>query len=1075
MKGSNIGQADRRKLEMFHGTSSIASINHRDASNPSGAWKKKPTVITPPAAGTRRPPNGNKNPYVYTNNLGQVASRSGNPNKSQTLLAKYKSDSSLADFRAPKRPRLDAGTNGAPSSFSMSISRSSASESEIQEVESPSACKVHIRPKSLPNDTETMIIGSSSDDLGEPVARAPARSSPDPLLIIAQKHAFETLPKKKSSLTLSGKGKRRAKDNSEQVVSGSEEEDDIDEFTSSSYMERPSHVKKSPAIPIGIVSRHRERFEGTSAPAAIRRPIILDRGVPSIDLTSGARIVSRMKKKDEAPLFRQGGTGTFDSVGTSSSNFINPSRQKEGIYELPLEAWCFGHHFFQHDSNKPLTLRYTRATNQLTVVHGRPPPSSYQFRVDRDVDQATITNDDAAPLRNNVVIQFQTTGGTEWKNYERKLEGFKGGGGRSSGRLVFLFSTSKDRGFTPTLYQTFVTDIRKPIHAVEIVRPSGAKAIWDTAYQAAEMFDLTQTRKAQRDRSEVTAVEPPVSTRSPTPCSSFSFNSRTIRPAPKPPSSDAGTSVPRRSTRQSMAQTMKLSPPPPPPSEPDELILMYPPTGTGALSIMRSDLRRLGPEEYLNDTLIEFGLKLWLNDLRERDPVLADQIHVFSSFFYKKLNNRKNPEEGYQSVRKWTSKVDLFSKKYIIVPINENIHWYLAIIYEPRHTLEPPLPPTSSPSARTTRKRKKEHEQAQAEGETIVQVDAVPAGVEPEQSSSTAQTSDKEASADTPNVIATCASTPSMTEDEQMGAVSISAFDQSCSIAPASRSVSVTSSKGGVRAPSLPDLQWPSSDVMDVDVDATAFDSDINPRSTEITEVRGPSVPKSGIPVSRFYRSEPEKGKEKVVNQPVDIPDSEDGGDDQQQEAEVDGMLTVKQSQAADVPLQTYIFTLDSLGTRHPQAIRVLKQYLEREAKDKRNFDEVRDAVGKQVQVPVQPNTWDCGVYLLHFVKVFMRATEEFSEHILSTRGTIQSVERRKRWQDHEVPHFRDCLISRINELSEAWKAEKTAREEGAKKRKSEEVEVLSSEGEVDIVEDVSEVKVTSAPKQKRHANRLRG
>jgi Ulp1 family protease len=28
-------------------------------------------------------------------------------------------------------------------------------------------------------------------------------------------------------------------------------------------------------------------------------------------------------------------------------------------------------------------------------------------------------------------------------------------------------------------------------------------------------------------------------------------------------------------------------------------------------------------------------------------------------------------EEGYKSVRKWTSKVDLFKKKYIIVPINE--------------------------------------------------------------------------------------------------------------------------------------------------------------------------------------------------------------------------------------------------------------------------------------------------------------------------------------------------------------------------------------------------------------------
>lgn len=49
--------------------------------------------------------------------------------------------------------------------------------------------------------------------------------------------------------------------------------------------------------------------------------------------------------------------------------------------------------------------------------------------------------------------------------------------------------------------------------------------------------------------------------------------------------------------------------------------------------------------------------------------------------------------------------------------------------------------------------------------------------------------------------------------------------------------------------------------------------------------------------------------------------------------------------------VRTYIFTLDSLGTRHPQAIKVLKQYLVSEARDKHGFDEVRDAVGKQVQV----------------------------------------------------------------------------------------------------------------------------
>lgn len=33
--------------------------------------------------------------------------------------------------------------------------------------------------------------------------------------------------------------------------------------------------------------------------------------------------------------------------------------------------------------------------------------------------------------------------------------------------------------------------------------------------------------------------------------------------------------------------------------------------------------------------------RLWLNEIRAENPELADEIHVFSSFFYKKLKNKK--------------------------------------------------------------------------------------------------------------------------------------------------------------------------------------------------------------------------------------------------------------------------------------------------------------------------------------------------------------------------------------------------------------------------------------------------
>ncbi|KAE9386903.1 hypothetical protein BT96DRAFT_766994, partial [Gymnopus androsaceus JB14] len=99
-------------------------------------------------------------------------------------------------------------------------------------------------------------------------------------------------------------------------------------------------------------------------------------------------------------------------------------------------------------------------------------------------------------------------------------------------------------------------------------------------------------------------------------------------------------------------------------------ILTYPAVTAGVLNITNTDYNRLLPNEFLNDTLIEFGLRLWLNELVAENPDLAGQIHIFNSFFYKKLN-KKDLDEGYRSVQSWTSKVDIFDKKFIIVPINE--------------------------------------------------------------------------------------------------------------------------------------------------------------------------------------------------------------------------------------------------------------------------------------------------------------------------------------------------------------------------------------------------------------------
>lgn len=53
------------------------------------------------------------------------------------------------------------------------------------------------------------------------------------------------------------------------------------------------------------------------------------------------------------------------------------------------------------------------------------------------------------------------------------------------------------------------------------------------------------------------------------------------------------------------------------------------------------------------------------------------------SFLIIRMLTCNSVKEGYDSVRKWTSKIDIFSKKYIVVPINEQYvtNGYLELLF----------------------------------------------------------------------------------------------------------------------------------------------------------------------------------------------------------------------------------------------------------------------------------------------------------------------------------------------------------------------------------------------------------
>ncbi|XP_050826000.1 sentrin-specific protease 7 isoform X2 [Serinus canaria] len=121
------------------------------------------------------------------------------------------------------------------------------------------------------------------------------------------------------------------------------------------------------------------------------------------------------------------------------------------------------------------------------------------------------------------------------------------------------------------------------------------------------------------------------------------------------------------------------------------LIVYPPPPAKGGLGVTREDLECLEYGEFLNDVIIDFYLKYLL--LEKAPKHVADRTHIFSSFFYKCLTRTEKNFEGdvkvsaaqrrHRRVRTWTRHINIFNKDYIFVPVNEESHWYLAVICFP--------------------------------------------------------------------------------------------------------------------------------------------------------------------------------------------------------------------------------------------------------------------------------------------------------------------------------------------------------------------------------------------------------
>jgi sentrin-specific protease 7 len=66
--------------------------------------------------------------------------------------------------------------------------------------------------------------------------------------------------------------------------------------------------------------------------------------------------------------------------------------------------------------------------------------------------------------------------------------------------------------------------------------------------------------------------------------------------------------------------------------------------------------------------------------LEEKHPPVPNQVYFFNTHFYTALTGATKSRINHKAVERWTRNVDLFNYDFLVIPIHENSHWYLAMV-----------------------------------------------------------------------------------------------------------------------------------------------------------------------------------------------------------------------------------------------------------------------------------------------------------------------------------------------------------------------------------------------------------
>jgi Ulp1 family protease len=120
------------------------------------------------------------------------------------------------------------------------------------------------------------------------------------------------------------------------------------------------------------------------------------------------------------------------------------------------------------------------------------------------------------------------------------------------------------------------------------------------------------------------------------------------------------------------------------------IFCQLPVSGKHTVDVELKDYECLQENKWLNDTIIDFSLQNVEMPRRDRK-----RTYIFSTQFYTSLTSQITESEvnigqtqsqiRFERVKNWTKNTNLFEKDFIVVPIHDINHWFVAIICYPNH------------------------------------------------------------------------------------------------------------------------------------------------------------------------------------------------------------------------------------------------------------------------------------------------------------------------------------------------------------------------------------------------------